>query len=133
MSMQDHISDLLTRIRNGVSANHKEVLVHKNKKNLAILNVLKQEGFIEDAVENKETRFIHVFPKYKQGQSVIRVLERTSRPSRRIYMTLKDMSQPKWRRGLGVWILSTSHGVMTHHAAADADKGVGGEVLCYVE
>jgi small subunit ribosomal protein S8 len=133
MSMQDHISDLLTRIRNGSRATQKEVLVHKTKLNAAILSVLKQEGFIQDVVENTETRFLHVFLKFNGTAPVIHKLDRVSRPSRRVYMSSKEAFSPKWRRGLGLWILSTSKGVMPHYAAADPSVSVGGEVLCYVE
>lgn len=130
MSMQDPISDMLTRIRNGLAAGKVRVAMPTSKKKLAIAEVLKSEGYIKDftveAVEGKQELFIVL--KYFEGKPVIDRLERVSRPGLRIYRSKDDL--PSVLGGLGVAIISTSHGLMTDRAARAA--GYGGEVVCYV-
>lgn len=130
MSMTDPIADMLTRIRNGQSAEKEQVEMPSSKLKVAIANVLKEEGYINDfrvdEVDGK-SRLIVVL-KYFQGQPVIERLERVSKPGLRIYRGRNDM--PKVVGGLGIAIVSTSHGVMTDSAARAA--GHGGEVLCTV-
>ncbi len=130
MSMQDPISDMLTRIRNGLAAGKVRVAMPTSKKKLAIAEVLKGEGYIKDftveAVEGKQELFVVL--KYFEGKPVIDRLERVSRPGLRIYRSKDDL--PSVLGGLGVAIISTSHGLMTDRAARAA--GYGGEVVCYV-
>ena len=130
MSMQDPISDMLTRIRNGLAAGKVRVAMPMSKKKLAIAEVLKSEGYIKDfaveAVEGKQELFVVL--KYFEGKPVIDRLERVSRPGLRIYRGKDEL--PSVLGGLGVAIISTSHGLMTDRAARAA--GYGGEVVCYV-
>ena len=129
--MTDPIADLLTRIRNAMQARHGNVVIPRSKIKLEIVKILKNEGFIEGyvAVEGNYQGSIKVFPKYdSSNKGVIRGLERVSKPSRRVYVGRNDI--PQVRNGLGVAILTTPGGVLTDRQARD--KGVGGEVLCYV-
>ena len=130
MSMQDPISDMLTRIRNGLAAGKVRVAMPLSKKKLAIAEVLKSEGYIKDfAVENVEGKQeIFIVLKYFEGKPVIDRIQRVSRPGLRIYRGKDEL--PSVLGGLGIAIISTSHGVMTDRAARSA--GYGGEVLCYV-
>jgi small subunit ribosomal protein S8 len=130
MSMQDPISDMLTRIRNGQAGSKAKVTMPSSKLKLAIARVLKDEGYINDfAVEDAEGKpQLAVSLKYFEGKPVITRLQRASKPSRRIYAGTDAL--PKVLGGLGVVIVSTSKGVMTDRAARAA--GYGGEVLCYV-
>ena len=130
MSMQDPISDMLTRIRNAQRADKVSVSMASSKLKTAIANVLKDEGYIEDfkveANDGKPTLEIQL--KYYAGRPVIERLDRVSRPGLRIYKGSNDI--PKVMNGLGVAIVSTSKGVMTDRKARAA--GIGGEVLCIV-
>ncbi len=130
MSMTDPIADMLTRIRNGQSADKESVEMPSSKVKQAIAGVLKEEGYISDfeiaEVDGKPR--LRVALKYFQGQGVIERIERVSRPGLRIYRGKNDV--PEVVGGLGVSIVSTSQGVMTDRAARDA--GHGGEVLCTV-
>jgi small subunit ribosomal protein S8 len=130
MSMSDPIADLLTRIRNAQMAGKPTVLSPSSKIKTAILDVLKQEGYIagysisKDVVKPELT----IDLKYYNGRPVIEELHRGSSPGLRNYKG-KD-ALPKVRAGLGIAIVSTDKGVMTDKAARTA--GVGGEVLCTV-
>lgn len=130
MSMQDPISDMLTRIRNAQRADKVSVSMPSSKLKTAIANVLKDEGYIEDfkveANDGKPTLEIQL--KYYAGRPVIERLDRVSRPGLRIYKGSNDI--PNVMNGLGVAIVSTSKGVMTDRKARAA--GIGGEVLCIV-
>jgi len=129
--MTDPIADLLTRIRNAMHARHGNVVIPRSNVKLEIVKILKSEGFIEGYVEDESgpQGAIKVFPKYDANfKGVIRGLERVSKPSRRVYVGRNDI--PQVRNGLGVAILTTPGGVLTDRQARD--KGVGGEVLCYV-
>lgn len=130
MSMQDPIADMLTRLRNGQAASKVKVSMPSSKAKAAIAGVLKDEGYINDFmvadVDGKPT--LTVVLKYYEGRPVISTLDRASRPGRRVYKGKDDV--PKVQAGLGVAIVSTSHGVMSDRAARAA--GHGGEVLCYV-
>lgn len=129
MSMSDPIADMLTRIRNGLSAGKSEVLMPASKLKQAVAKVLKDEGYIEDiAVEGDAKPQLKVKLKYYQGKPVIETLKRVSRPGLRQYKGRDDL--PKVSGGLGVAIISTPQGVMSDRAARKA--GVGGEVICYV-
>lgn len=130
MSMTDPIADMLTRIRNGLSANKMEVSIPSSKVKQSIAQVLKDEGYIEDfAVKDIDGKpVLNVTLKYYQGVPVIEKVQRVSRPGLRVYKGKGEL--PKVRGGLGVAIVSTSAGVMTDRAARKA--GHGGEVLCTV-
>jgi small subunit ribosomal protein S8 len=134
--MTDPISDMLTRIRNAVSAKHARVDMPASKLKAEIARILQDEGYIqgyrlvEEAGERGAARqLIRVFLKYgPHGEKVISGIERFSRPGRRVYIGVDEV--PVVLGGLGTNILTTSHGVMTGRAARKA--GVGGEVLCNV-
>lgn len=131
MSMTDPIADMLTRIRNAQQAGHSNVVIPRSKSKLALVHVLKREGFVEGfvEVETKPQGKIKVFLRYdNDNRGVIRGLQRISKPGRRVYVG-KD-SIPRVRNGLGVAILTTPKGLLTDRQARHA--GIGGEVLCHV-
>ncbi len=130
MSMTDPIADMLTRIRNAQTAGHTEVSMPASKVKVSIAQVLKDEGYIEEFMLRGEgiARQLRIGLKYYAGRPVIERLERVSKPGLRVYKGRHDI--PRIMNGLGVAIVSTSHGVMTDRKAR-AD-GVGGEILCYV-
>ncbi|WP_435236217.1 30S ribosomal protein S8 [Psychromonas sp. PT13] len=129
MSMQDPISDMLTRIRNGQAASKVSVKMPSSKQKVAIAAVLKAEGYITDfAVAGDTKPELEVTLKYFEGKKVIDTLKRVSRPGLRIYKGANDL--PKVMAGLGIAIVSTSQGVMTDRAARKAS--IGGEIICYV-
>ena len=117
MSMQDPIADMLTRIRNGQSAEKKTVSMPASKLKTAVAEVLKNEGYITDFqntdVEGKPT--LNIALKYFEGAPVIEKIERVSRPGLRIYR--KNDQLPDVMGGLGIAIISTSKGLMTDRAA----------------
>jgi small subunit ribosomal protein S8 len=130
MTMQDPIADMLTRIRNGQAARKAEVTMPESKQRVAIAEVLKREGYIEDlrSEANEALRTLTITLKYFEGRPVIEDLRRVSRPGLRVYRA-KD-AIPKVRGGLGVTVLSTSRGVLTDREARR--QGLGGEIICYV-
>ena len=130
MSMSDPIADLLTRIRNAQMAGLTSVSCPSSKIKQAILDVLKQEGYIAGYVVNDDLvkPELTVELKYHNGRPVIEELRRGSRPGLRQYKAKDDL--PEVRAGLGISVVSTNKGVMTDKAAKKA--GVGGEVLCTV-
>ena len=130
MSMSDPIADMLTRIRNAQVVQKTAVLMPSSKVKVAIANVLKDEGYIENfAVTEADGKpELKIGLKYYAGRPVIERLERVSRPGLRIYKGKDDI--PNVMNGLGVAIVSTPKGVMTDRKARAT--GVGGEVICYV-
>jgi len=130
MSMTDPIADFLTRIRNGQAAARTDVSLPSSKVKLALAQVLKDEGYIEDfstsVDEGKTTLRLQL--KYYRGKPVIDRIQRVSRPGLRVYKGKDEL--PSILGGLGVAIVSTSQGVMTDRQARAA--GHGGEVLCIV-
>lgn len=129
MSMQDPISDMLTRIRNGQAASKVSVKMPSSKQKVAIAAVLKAEGYVTDfAVAGDTKPELEVTLKYFEGKKVIDTIKRVSRPGLRIYKGANDL--PKVMAGLGIAIVSTSQGVMTDRAARNAS--IGGEIICYV-
>jgi small subunit ribosomal protein S8 len=129
--MTDPIADFLARIRNAILARHAEVISPSSKLKVRIAELLKSEGYISGF----EVRETETFPQLAvrlrwadQRTNAITGLRRRSRPGQRTYVA-KD-AIPKIRSGLGIAILSTSHGLMTDRAARKA--GVGGELLCEV-
>ena len=130
MSMTDPIADMLTRIRNAQSIGKTSVAMPSSKLKVSIAQVLKDEGYIENfAVSSKDGKAeMNIELKYYAGHPVIDRIERVSRPGLRIYKSKDDI--PRVMNGLGIAIVSTSHGVMTDRKARAT--GVGGEVLVYV-
>jgi small subunit ribosomal protein S8 len=135
--MTDPISDMLTRIRNAVSAKQVRVDLPASKLKAEIARILQDEGYIQgyrlvDGPSEKghpTQQVIRLFLKYgPHGEKVISGIERISRPGRRVYLGVDEV--PPVLGGLGTNILTTSRGVMTGRAARKA--GVGGEVLCNV-
>lgn len=130
MAMNDLLSDMLTRIRNGQHAGHAKVSSQYSKVLANVCEVLKREGYIKDwkatGAANKPELEIQL--KYHEGEAVIKQLKRISRPGRRHYSSIDLL--PKINNGLGISILSTSQGVMSDHEARQ--RNVGGEVLCSV-
>ena len=129
----DPIADMLTRIRNGARVNMERVDVPSSKLKLSIAGILKDEGYISDfrsiATSRVGQQVIEVKLKYdEEGRPLITDLQRVSKCGLRKYFRAKEI--PKVRNGLGIMILSTSHGIMTDRAARKAN--VGGEPLCFV-
>lgn len=130
MSMQDPISDMLTRVRNAQMAGKKSVEMPGSKVKAALAKVLEEEGYIGafDLDDSSGKPRLSIELRYFDGKPVIAEIQRVSKPSLRRYMGKDDLKLV--RGGLGVAIISTSRGVMTDRAARAA--GVGGEVLCTV-
>jgi len=132
--MTDPIADMLTRIRNAVTAKHTRVDMPSSRLKAEIARILQDEGYIQgfkllDEAERPMQKTLRVFLKYgPHGEKLITGVQRISRPGRRVYFGRDDV--PDVLGGLGTSILTTSRGVMTGRAAAKA--GVGGEVLCNI-
>jgi len=130
MSVNDPIGDMLTRIRNALAMSKAEVRMPSSKQRVAIAQVLKNEGYIQDFAVSRdgEKATLSIVLKYFEGKPVIQSLKRVSRPGRRIYEARSEL--PKVNGGLGIAIVSTSGGIMTDRAARAG--GHGGEVLCTI-
>lgn len=131
MSMTDPIADLLSRIRNAQLAKHAHVDIPASKMKLAIVEILRDEGFVEDfaRVDDELQGKIRIELKYAvDGERAITGLERVSKPGRRVYRGKDEI--PKVLGGLGITIVSTPRGVMT--GTRCRELGVGGEVLCNI-
>jgi small subunit ribosomal protein S8 len=131
MSMTDPIADLLTRIRNAISADHEYADIPASKFKTEIARILDEQGYIESySVEPARVgELLRVKLKYTEDRrSVISGMKRVSRPGRRTYTDSREV--PKVLGGMGTVIVSTSRGVMTGHQARQ--QGVGGEVVAYV-
>ncbi len=130
--VNDTISDMLTRIRNANMVKHQIVQIPSTKMSLAITEILKAEGYIEDFEQYSENNknYLLISLKYmgKSRQPVICKLKRVSKPGLRVYSSSKEL--PKVLNNLGIAIVSTSKGVMTNLKAKEL--GIGGEVLCYI-
>ena len=129
--MNDPLGDMLTRIRNAQMRGKSTTLTPASKLRRWVLDVLADEGYIRGYEDTKDDRghpAIEISLKYYEGQPVIKELKRGSKPGRRVYLGASDI--PQVRQGLGVSIVSTSHGVMSDAKARSAN--VGGEVLCTV-
>ena len=134
MSMSDPIADMLTRVRNGLHRQHPSVSMPHSKVKVAIAEVLKEEGYIEDfkVLSQKPRDVLQIDLKYLGGRrdrrSVITGIERVSKPGRRIYV---DKNSIPWvLSGMGIAIMTTSRGIMTGQQARRL--GEGGEVICKV-
>lgn len=129
MSMQDPISDMLTRLRNGQAAKKVAVKMPSSKLKVAIAVLLQEEGFVADYTVTGEVKpELEVTLKYFEANPVIEQIQRVSRPGLRIYK--KKGALPSVMGGLGIAVVSTSKGLMTDRAARKA--GLGGEIICYV-
>jgi len=134
MTISDPISDMLARIRNALTAGYEEVTLPSSKTKAAIVDILKEEGFIDDyhLTDDDPQPNLVIGLKYvgerKERHSVIRHMERVSKPGRRVYRGASDL--PWVKSGMGIAIVTTSKGVMTAQQARRL--GIGGEVLCYI-
>ncbi len=129
--MTDPIADMLTRIRNGLSARHESVDVPASKLKLEIARILKAEGYIKNfkLAQDGKQGVLKVFLKYDpDGNPIIMKIKRESKPGRRVFAKVDDL--PEVKNGLGVSIISTSKGVMTDKKARE--RRVGGEILCSI-
>ena len=131
MILTDPIADMLTRIRNAITAKHTEVSIPASNEKMSILNILVEEGYIKEAklVENGNIKNIVVTLKYdSNGESVIQGLRRISKPGLRVYAEKDKL--PKVINGHGIALISTNKGILTDKKARSL--GVGGEVLAFV-
>ena len=134
--MTDPIADMLTRIRNSVTAKQTRVDMPSSRLKAEIARILQDEGYIQGfkllddaAAAGGQTKTLRLFLKYgPHGERLITGVQRISRPGRRVYFGKEDV--PEVLAGLGTSILTTSRGVMTGREAVKA--GVGGEVLCNI-
>lgn len=125
--MTDPIADMLTRIRNAVAVKKADVMVPFSNLKQSIADILVKEGFITGA--EKAENNLRLVLKYKKGDPVIRTISRVSKPGRRVYYSYKEL--PRMLPTLGVMIISTSRGLMTHTEAKQSK--VGGELLCEID
>lgn len=130
MTMTDPISDLLTRIRNGQQVKKASITCPSSNIKLAILKVMKEEGYIRDFTLSEDTKgkVIQISLKYFHGEPVIKEIVRISKPGLRVYSSVKNM--PVYKNNMGVSIISTSRGVMTNFKAKEVN--IGGEVICRI-
>ena len=129
MTMQDPLSDMITRIRNANLREKVSVAMPSSKVKVSVAKVLKDEGYIVNyKVSEDKKPVLEIDLKYYDGKPVIEEITRSSKPSLRVYSSSKDL--PKVKSGLGVAIVSTSKGVMSDRSARS--NGVGGEILCTV-
>lgn len=127
----DPMADMLTRIRNAVAVRRRDVRVPASKLKMGVARVLQDEGFINgiDLIEDNKQGFLRIELKYgPRGEDVIHKIDRRSKPGCRIYRKCADL--PRVLGGLGIAIISTSHGVLSDRKCRELK--VGGEVLCIV-
>ncbi len=129
MGLTDPISDLLTRIRNAIMVRHESVDVPYSNLKFSIAKLLKEEGYLKNCkvfTDDKRRKFIKAYISYDEAsRSIIKGLERISKPGRRVYVNADDV--PKGKGQLGTAVVSTSKGLMTNREAAASH--VGGELL----
>ena len=129
MSMSDPIAVMLTRIRNANSAYHEKVEMPASTVKAAVLNILKEEGFIKNFESVNEGKTLKVSLKYGSNkEKVISGIKRISKPGLRVYAKKEEL--PRVLGGLGIAVISTSQGVMSDKTARKL--GLGGEVIAYV-
>ena len=131
MSMTDPIADLLTRVRNALTARHERVDIPSSKVKVSIARILKEEGFIKNfkVLRDNKQGVLRIFLKYNdENKPVIKGLKRVSKPSRRVYVGASDI--PLVLSGLGVGVISTSKGIMSDREARR--QKVGGEMMCSI-
>lgn len=131
MTMTDPVADMLTRLRNANAARHEELVMPSSKLKANVAEILKQEGYIRDYVvePTKPQATLHIaLKRARDRQSSLSGLKRVSRPGLRVYAQKHEV--PRVLGGLGIAIVSTSHGLMTDRECRK--RGVGGEVMAYV-
>ena len=130
MVVTDPIADMLTRIRNALTAKHADVKIPTSKVKSAIADILLEEGYIAsvEKVDAGVNSYMNITLKYGAGKSVINGLKRISKPGLRVYANCEEL--PQVLGGLGIAIISTSKGIMTDKQARNAN--VGGEVMAYI-
>jgi len=131
MVMTDPISDMLTRIRNGIMVRKEQVDMPSSRLKLELARILKAEGFIKNfkIIQEDKKESLRIFLKYDdQKKPAILGMERVSKPGRRVYVTVDEM--PLVRKGMGILIVSTNKGLMTDHEARR--QRLGGELICKV-
>jgi small subunit ribosomal protein S8 len=131
MRLTDPVADMLTRIRNAISARHQKVDIPASKLKLEIARILKEEGYVSNfkATEEEGHKILRVYLKYSNNnEAVISNVNRVSRPGCRVYV--RRTETPRVLGGLGINILTTPRGVMTGRQARK--QGLGGELLCEV-
>ena len=127
MAMSDNIADMLTRIRNGQKSKLLSVVLPFSRLKCAILKVLLSEGYISGYSQNENELSISL--KYSRlGEPAVNEIHRVSKPGKRIYSQIRNL--PGYYNNMGVYILSTSHGVMSDRQARKLN--IGGEVICKV-
>ncbi len=128
MSQQDPIASMLTSLRNAVTARLRFVDLALSKQKHEILKVLEKQGFLEHILVDDQKKRMRVFLKYDGREPLMQGLKRISKPSLRNYIGVEEI--PRILGGLGTAVLSTSQGIL--HGEAAREKGIGGELLCYV-
>ena len=131
MPLTDPIADMLTRIRNAQAMRHDSLIMPVSKMKVALARVLKEEGFIReyDVLRGEPQPTLRVYLSYRENKEpAISGLKRVSKPGLRVYVGKGEI--PRVYGGLGIAVLSTSHGVMTGRHAWR--QGIGGELLCHV-
>lgn len=133
MTHSDPLADMLTRIRNGQSARLASVQAPYSHLHEAVLEVLKDEGFIvsfsKEEIRNNVS-VVNIKLKYFQSSGVIKTITKISKPGKRVYYSIKDLKEKKFCNGLGIAVISTPKGVISDKNAIR--QNVGGEVLCTV-
>jgi small subunit ribosomal protein S8 len=130
MPVTDPISDLLTRIRNAAKAKRVRVDIPSSNMKKNLVEILKQQKFIEDyeVLEDKKQNVLRIKLKYYNGASAISGLKRISTPGLRVYKPADSL--PRVLNGLGIAVISTSKGLMTDKEAKS--KALGGEIVCHI-
>ena len=127
--LTDPVADMLTRIRNAQNIGRSLVTMPSSKQKVAIAAVLRNEGYIQSfEIKGDKKPELTINLKYYQGKPVIELIKRASRPGLRLFKGKDEL--PRVQGGLGLAVISTSQGVMSDHVARQ--KGIGGEVICYV-
>jgi small subunit ribosomal protein S8 len=128
--MTDPVSDMLARIKNACQRRFRTVDIPSSKIKAGILQALKREGYVNgfEEVGNGFSKVLRVDLRYYEGKPVINMLDRVSKPSRRVYSKLKKIDSVY--NGFGIYVLSTSKGVLSDAEAKESN--VGGEILCKV-
>lgn len=130
-SISDPIADMLTRIRNSVKAGHLKVDVPSSKMKISIAKIMKDEGFIKNykIIDDNKQKILRIYLKYSQeNQSAIINLKRISKPGRKVYIKAEEIV-PVYNN-IGIWILSTSKGIITSKSAKKLN--IGGEIICEI-
>ncbi|MBM3214926.1 30S ribosomal protein S8 [Candidatus Poribacteria bacterium] len=130
MSMTDPVADMLTQIRNATMRRKESLTLPSSRIRQAIAHILVEEGFVRSAtVVDGSQQMLKIDLKYgEKREQVIEGIRRISKPGRRVYADRRNL--PRVRNGLGIAVISTSQGVLTERTCRE--RGIGGEVLCYI-